>query len=186
MSLESDVAEVLRADPVGRINFKIVNIAVNNKQMELVAKAIERGDVGVEIGATGSLLGAAYSSFVSRRDEPGVKKLIGMITLGSEKVPKTPLGKATIFHESVHALMDIAKLTAPSMQDDEVVAYIADACYLRANRTSITGGELEMTIYKAAFAIVDSHRLLKKHSVVLKWADCDTLRSAIKAHPAYR
>jgi hypothetical protein len=71
------------------------------------------------------------------------------------------------------------------MQDDEVVAYLADAMYLRANHTSVSGGALEMAIYNAAFAIVDARHMLTKH-VALKWTDCDALRDAIRAHPAYR
>jgi len=72
------------------------------------------------------------------------------------------------------------------MQDEEVVAYLADALYLRANHTSVSGGTLEMAIYKAAFAIVDARNMLTRLGVMLKWADCDALRAAIKAHPAYR
>jgi hypothetical protein len=43
MSLESDVAHVLRAHPVDRISFKVENIAIDRTQMDLVAKAIEKG-----------------------------------------------------------------------------------------------------------------------------------------------
>ena len=96
------------------------------------------------------------------------------------------LGRASIFHESVHALKDVKGWKVPSMQDEEVVAYLADALYLRANHTSISGGALEMAIYKAAFAIVDARKMLATHAVLLKWSDCDALRTAIKAHPAYQ
>lgn len=186
MSLESDVAQVLRVHPVDRISFKVDNVAIDRTQMDLVARAIEKRDISVGAGSTGSQLGAAYSSFVGRRFSPGEKKLIGSITLGSESVVRTALGKASIFHESVHALKDVKGWTVPSMQDEEVVAYLADALYLRANHTSISGGALEMAIYKAAFAIVDARNMLTKHGVMLTWADCDALRAAIKAHPAYQ
>jgi hypothetical protein len=185
MSLESDVAQVLRAPPVNRISFRVENIAIDRMQMDLVAKAIKKQDISVVTGNTGSQLGAAYSSFVGRRFNAGEKKLIGEIKLSSESVVRHAVGKAAIFHESVHALMDVKKTKPPSMQHDEVVAYLADALYLRANRTSVSGGAPEMAIYKAAFAIVDGHRMLTKH-VALKWTDCDALRDAIKAHPAYR
>lgn len=185
MSLESDVAQVLRGPPANRISFKVENIAVDKAQMDLVAQAIEKQDISVVTGSAGPKLGAAYSSFVGRRFDPGEKKLIGRITLGSENVVRTALGKASIFHESVHALMDVKGTKVPSMQDDEVVAYLADAMYLRANHTSISGGELEMAIYNAAFAIVDARQMLTKHGV-LKWNDCDSLRDAIKAYPAYQ
>lgn len=184
MSLTSDVAAVLRDDPAGRINFKIETISVDKTQMESVAKAIENDDVAVETGSTGPQLGAAYSSWKGRRWEKGEKKRIGTITLGSADVPKKAVGKASIFHESVHALMDVKDIKV-AMDNDEVVAYLADAMYLKATQTSVSGGALEMAIYNAAFKIVEDKKLLAKPGVVLKWSDCDALRAAIKAHPAY-
>lgn len=185
MSLQSDVAQVLRVAPVSRIRFKVENIAIDGTQMEFVAKAIEKGDISVAPGNTGSQLGAAYSSFVGRTFGPGEKKLIGTITLGSENVVRNALGRAAIFHESVHALKDVKGWKTPTMQDEEVVAYLADAMYLRANHTSVAGGALEMAIYKAAFAMVDERNMLTRPGVALRWTDCDALRAAIKAHPAY-
>lgn len=186
MSLESDVAQVLRAHPVDRISFKVDTVAIDKTQMELVAKAIDNQDISVVTGSTGAQLGAAYSSFVGRRFGADEKKLIGRITLGSENVVRTAVGKASIFHESVHALKDVKGWKVPSMQDEEVVAYLADALYLRANHTSVSGGTLEMAIYKAAFAIVDGRNMVAKLGIALKWSDCDALRAAIKAHPAYQ
>lgn len=186
MSIESEVATVLRSTPVGRINVRVANIAVNKTRLNLVAEAIEAHDIRVEIGSTGAQLGAAYSSFVGRRVEPGEKKLIGRITLGSEGVLRTPLGKASIIHESVHALMDVDQVPIPSMQKDEVVAYLVDALYLRATGTRVSGGAKEMAIFNAAFAVVDGHRMLAKPGTILKWSDCDALLEAITAHPAYR
>jgi len=185
MSLESDVASVLRNDPVGRISFRVENIAVSKAQMESVAKAIESQDIAIEVGGTGAHLGAAYSSFTGRRVAPGERKLIGKVTLGSAHVVRTPLGKAAIFHECVHALMDVKALKV-SMHNDEVVAYVADAMYLRATRTGVTGGAAEKAIFDAAFALVDGRKMLAKPGVTLTWTDCDALRDAIKAHPAYR
>jgi hypothetical protein len=184
MSLPSDVASVLRNGPAGRISFKVENIVVDKAKMESVAKAIESQDIAIEVGTTGGQLGAAYSSFTGRRVQPGEKKLIGRITLGSANVVKTALGKAAIFHESVHALMDVQahKLT---MHNDEVVAYLADALYLRATKTNVGGGALEKAIFNAAFAIVDGRRMLARPGVKLTWRDCDALRKAIQAHPAY-
>jgi hypothetical protein len=45
------------------------------------------------------------------------------------------MGRASIFHESVHALKDVKGWKVPSMQDEEVVAYLADAIYLRGKHT---------------------------------------------------
>jgi hypothetical protein len=135
MSLQSDVAQVLRVPPVNRISFKVQTIAIDRTQMDLVAQAIDKGDIGVAAGSTGPQLGAAYSSFVGRRLGPGEKKLIGSITLGGESVVRTAMGRASIFHESVHALKDVKGWKVPSMQDEEVVAYLADAIYLRGKHT---------------------------------------------------
>lgn len=166
MSLEASVASVLRQDPVGRIGFKVEMISVDKSQMESVAKAIEKRDVVVETGSTGPQLGAAYSSWKTRRLDPGEKKLIGKITLGSANVVKTSLGRAAIFHESVHALIDVKDLKV-SMHNDEVAAYLADAMYLKATKTSISGGALERAIYDAAFRIIDVHKMLAKPGVIL-------------------
>ena len=185
MSMQSSVAEVLRNPPVGHISFKIDNIAVNKAQMEAVAAAVEKQDIAVEVANTGPQLGAAYSSFVSRRWADGEKKLIGKITLGGADVVTSSVGKAAIFHESVHALMDVKGLKV-SMHNDEVIAYLADAMYLKKTSTNISGGELEKAIYNAAFAIIQTHKMLTKLGVTLKWTDCDALLDAIKAHPAYR
>jgi hypothetical protein len=183
MSLESDVASLLRNDPVPRINFKIETISVDKAGMECVAKAIDAKDIAVEIAGTGPKLGAAYSSFLARTVAHGEKKLIGKITLGSADAVVKPVARAGVFHESVHGLMDV-KGWKPSMHNDEVTAYLADAMYLRLTKTTVSGGPQEMAIYNAAFAVIDKHQMLAK-PVSLKWADCDGLRDAIKAHPAY-
>ena len=185
MSVESSVVEVLKNSTVGSINFKIDVVSVNREQMAAVAAAIEKQDIAVEVAGTGPQLGAAYSSFVSRRWGAGEKKLIGKITLGNANVAKSAMGKASIFHESVHALMDVKGLKV-SMHNDEVVAYLADALYLLMTSTRITSGQAEMAIYNAAFNIIAAHKMQTKVGVMLKWTDCDALRDAIKAHPDYR
>ncbi len=185
MSMPSSVAAVLRNTPVGQISFKVDTIVINKDQMEAVAAAIEKEDIAVEVASTGPQLGAAYSSFVSRRWNSGEKKIIGKITLSDEKVVNSAVGKSSIFHESVHALVDVKGLKV-SMHDDEVIAYLADAMYLKKTATSVSGGKLEMAIYNSAFQIIHTHKMTTKLGVALKWKDCDPLRAAIKAHPAYR
>jgi hypothetical protein len=191
MSLEASVASVLRSDPVDRISFSLDGaasgkaVAVNKKQMEGVAKAIEKHDIVIELGGTGSLLGAAYSSWKTRRLDAGERRIIGKIIVGSVNVTNSVIGKAAVFHESVHALMDVNDFRV-AMHEDEVIAYLADALYLRASKLkTVAGGTQELAIYNAAFAIVDRHKLLDKPGATLKGSDCDALRNAIKAHPAY-
>ena len=185
MSLESDVAQVLRVQPVDRISFKIEHVAIDKTQMDLVAKAIEKQDISVVTGGPGSQLGAAYSSFVGRRFSAGERKLIGRITLGSESVVRSALGKASIFHESVHALKDVKGWKVPSMQDEEVVAYLADALYLRANHTNVWGRTRDGHIQGG----VRDRRCTQHADEARRHSQMDRLRRAapaIKAHPAYR
>jgi len=186
MSLEASVAKVLRSEPAGRINFKVDSVAVDRMQMDHVAKAIENHEIAVETGGTGSLLGAAYSSWKSRRWDAGEKQQIGKITVGSANVVNSVIGKAAIFHECVHALMDVRGIKV-SMHNAVAIAYLADALYMKASKlTNLSGGTQEKAIYQAAFNIIDSHKMLIKGGVALKGSDCDALRNAIKAHPAYR
>ncbi|WP_035607962.1 hypothetical protein [Haloferula sp. BvORR071] len=186
MSLESSCAAILRNAPSDRVSIRVDVITVDKTQMEKVAKAIDSGDIAVEVGNTGSQLGASYSSWKGRRLDPGEKKLIGKITVGSANVVNNVIGKAAVFHESVHALMDVADIKV-IMHNDEVIAYLADAMYLKAmNMTSIGGDPLAKAIYAAAFKLIDDRKLLTMRGTKLTWSDCDALRDAIKAHPAYR
>ncbi|MBX2885442.1 MAG: hypothetical protein KTR32_36140 [Granulosicoccus sp.] len=186
MTLRAEVVAVLRDSPVDRIKFNIGNITISKTEFEKVAKAIEKDDIAVVTGSSGPKLGASYTSWKTRRIKDGEKKMIGKITLGKGDVTKTPLGKAAIYHESTHALMDVSNHKIP-MIDEEVIAYIADVMYLSAlPYENFTGTKQVMAIFNAANALIKSKKLLLKPSTVLKWSDCDELRLAIKAHPAYR
>ena len=185
MSLESDVAAVLRKHPADSIAYSLDHIAVDKAQMEFVAKAIDKGDISVKITPTGDLLGAAYSSYKTRRTEAGQKKLIGEIALPSASVLNSPVGRAGIFHESVHALLDVRPHGISLHNGDEALAYIADAMYLKATNTRVQGDAAARAIYDAAFAIVDQHKMLTRRGVALNWTDCDDLLAAINANPAH-
>jgi hypothetical protein len=185
MSLEASCAAILRNDPSGRISIRVDVITVDKNQLEQVAKAIEKGDIAVEVGSSGSQLGASYSSWKTRRLAPGEKKLIGKIVVGSANAVNNVIGKAAVYHECVHAMMDVLNLKV-TMHNDEVIAYLADAMYLKAmNMSSVGGDPLAKAIYTAAFKLIDSKKLLTMRGTKLSWSDCDALRDAIKAHPAY-
>jgi hypothetical protein len=186
MSLESDVAGVLRGHPADRIAYSLDRIPVDSVQMEFVAKAIDKGDISVTITSTGNLLGAAYSSYKGRRPEAGQKQLIGEIALPSASVLNSSIGKAGIFHESVHALLDVRPRSISVRNGDEALAYIADALYLKATKTGVQGDRLAKAIYDAAFDIIDQYKMLTKRRVALNWSQCGDLLDAINAHPAYR
>lgn len=185
MSIQADVAAVLRNDPSDRINFTVDNVTVNRKQMESVALAVEAGDIAVETEGAGSALGAGYSSYVHRQWKEGEKKLIGKISLAGPNTVKSNVGKAAIFHECVHALKDVKSFKV-TMQDDEVVAYIADALYMKANKTNASAtSEEDKKILVAARALVDQHKMLERPGVTLTWKQCDALRDAIKTNTKY-
>jgi len=185
MSLESSCAAILRNAPSDRVSIKIDVITVDKTQLEKVAKALDSGDIAVEVGNTGSQLGASYSSWKGRRLDPGEKKLIGKITVGSANVVNNVIGKAAVFHECVHALVDVLALKV-TMHNDEVIAYLADAMYLKAMSMNSVGGDPKAkAIYAAAFKLIDDRKLLTMRGTKLTWSDCDALRDAIKAHPAY-
>jgi hypothetical protein len=73
------------------------------------------------------------------------------------------MGRASIFHESVHALKDVKGWKVPSMQDEEVVAYLADAMYLRANHTHVSGGALEMAQGAPCVSIISARSRTHPH-----------------------
>jgi hypothetical protein len=178
MSLESDVVGVLRTDPAGRISFLLDRYTVNRTQMELVAKAIESGDIGVEVGPPNTKFDANYDSHRGRRLDPGEPK-IGKITVRDANVVQRPIGRAGVFHESVHALADLRSDHITPTNNEEALAYIADAMYLRATKTTVSGSPEAKAIYKAAFDLVDTKKMLAKSGVTLKWSDCDDLVKAI-------
>lgn len=185
MSLESDVVAVLRNDPAGRISYSLGNVPVDKAQMESVAKAIESGDIAVSVKDTGGL-GAAYSSFKGRRVEAGQKKLIGEIALRDANVVKHWIGKAGVFHESVHALVDVKSRVISVRNGDEALAYIADAMFLEATKTTVSSDPKGQAIYDAAFALIRQRKLLTQRGVALQWPDVKDLLDAINAHPAYQ
>jgi hypothetical protein len=186
MTLEpSAVAKVLRAPPVGQINFKVDKVDVNQRQLERVAKAIEGLEIEISVGGGLGSFGAAYTSWKGATWKPGETKYRGRIRVGNASVVDSAIGRSAIFHECVHALIDLADMK-PSELQDEVAAYVADALYLRMTKTKPTSPDpLVMAIYTAAFGVVDGHKLVTTPGVTLKWQDCDALGKAIKAYPDY-
>jgi hypothetical protein len=185
MTLESDVAGVLRSDPATRISFKVADIAVNKAQIERVAKAIESGDIALKVDNSETPFMANYTSLTGAVFKPGERKLIGRMTLRNDNVVRTPLGKSTIYHESVHGLISMIG-AKPDEHQDEAVAYLADALYLRAARISVSFPIAQTkTLYDAAFALVDGRKMLQKPGMTLQWKDCKALVDAVKRHPAY-
>ncbi len=182
-NLSAEVVKILQINPINRINFKIESILVNKEQMNKVAKAITNGFIEISIGNSGPNFAASYTSWKTRRQKPGQKKLIGKITINSGALHK-PIGRAAIFHECVHALMDVAGYK-PGMRRDEAVAYLADALFMATLKIRVTQVGNVGVLYNAANKLIASKKMLNKPGTILRWSDCDPLLAAIKAIPAY-
>jgi hypothetical protein len=185
MSLATDVASVLRHDPVGRISYSIGGFAVNRTQMETVAIAIEKTkpDIDVAVQKPGKDIEAGYTSLRDFRLKEGETKYIGRFTLPQANDVRTPDGRAGIFHECLHALADLRRDHFPKKNTEEAFAYVGEAMYRRALKNSVradsTAGQ---AIYDAAFALVDTHGMLeKKRAIALTWDDCSDLLDALNA-----
>lgn len=183
IALAMDVADVLRNASAHSVNFKVEDIAVTPTLMGQVAQQIERGAISVEIGNSGPNFGASYSSWKTRRVEPGQKKLTGKITV-SRHALTTKVGRAAIFHESVHALRDVMTYKM-KMQQDEAVAYLSDAIYMATEKVTVTNTGLVGALYKAAYALIDAKGMLANPGVKLTWPDLDPVVKAVAAIPAY-
>jgi hypothetical protein len=172
---QKKVADVLRVTAIDKLDFFLEkdHLEVSPKRMKEVADAIEQNRIDVVVASTGALLSAAYSPHSDT------------MTLGSLQVPDQPGGRAGIVHESVHALVDMFRITQATELSDEVAAYLAEVIFRRATGVWVQGNAAAMAIYNAADAIVKTHGLGKGKQVRLKWAQYLPLRQAIHAHPAY-
>ncbi len=103
---ERAVAAVLISKPVDHVEFSIGNISINKTLMGMVQFAILFGNVEVKTGGSGENFEASYSSWRHRRKTPGKKAKIGEITIKQDAVANGT-SKSVIFHECVHALIDI-------------------------------------------------------------------------------
>jgi hypothetical protein len=168
------VADVLRSPPIDKIDFVLVDdaIEVTPRRLRQVADVIEKGRIDVAVADTGSLLGAAYSPHSNK------------MTLRSLQVPDGGLGRSMIVHEGVHALVDLFRYTKATELSDEAAAYLAETLFMRSIGLTVTGGGA-LPIYNAAAALIDAHKLGKGRQVRLQWADYLPLREAVRAHPAY-
>lgn len=90
--------------------------------------------------------------------------------------------KSALVHEAVHVRTDMRGKTTSSMQD-EVLAYIVQAVYLRLGglQSNNYPGATDQRLVPAALAIADT--LLTRNHVTLQQES--TLKAAIKAKPEY-
>lgn len=178
------VQSLLRSSAAGRVNFKIGNATVNKSTMEKVAQAIDNEMVVVEAGDSGEDLEASYHSKKTRKPKPWQKRITGIIVVKQQAI-SSKTGKAHIFHECVHALKDVCNYKLQSMQQDEALAYVAEAIYMAHEQIEFeTGNELE-ALFKELEALIKKHKMLERPGTALQWTDCDKVIAAVKAIPVY-
>lgn len=166
MSVTEKAAALFRSHAVSLIDFSLDELKINPTNMRKVGEAIANETIGVEIANTGAMLSAAYSR----------KRLV----LRKESETDYPEGQAAIVHEGVHAWADLSNHR--SGLSEEAAAYLTEVIYLRAVNRRIKGHP----IYDAANELADSRKLFERRGVRLKSEDCESLRQAIHADPAYQ
>ena len=124
----------------------------------------------MEVGDTGPMLSAAYSPHSNT------------MHIGELNRPPNDVWRAGIVHESVHALIDLRRVST-TVLNDETVAYIAEAIYIRAGGIWITPSDPNAA---AARQIVEDKQLHIRNGVALTPRDGRALQAAILATPAYR
>lgn len=178
-SLADRSAKILELPQTLRIDFHVGVAHISGKRLAKVASAMRsqsgaKDHVEVKTGSTGSLLSAAYT--------PATNSM----SLKDERVPDTMAGKAAIVHESIHAHIDLAGLKVTAI-NDEVVAYLGEQIFWNANHRGVPNAKpLARKIYEEATKVIQSRTLFSRPGAKITWKDCDDLRAAIRAHPAYK
>lgn len=174
MALADEVAAVFSDRQVRAIDFTLEKLIVNPQRLHSVGQAIKQKRIAVELKSTGDKLGAAYSPHPNR------------MTLGSGDLLKSPMGRAGVLHEGVHALVDLYEVQSLTVLEDEVAAYLAETIYLRAwgHRVRTDHAETK-AIYDAAWGLVDARSMHAKKGVRLTAQDCRDLITAIHGHAGY-
>jgi hypothetical protein len=173
MSLATTVAAIFEGPRVARIHFRLGRLEISPQRLRGVGKAIKKGDIKVEVHTGGKLLGAAYDPHDDTLMVPDDK----LASVASQ---------AGVLHEGIHALVDMYKFKEVTVLNDEAAAYLAEAIYLRAAHSWVSGaGAAEMAIYNAADQVAKAHNLYNKRGVRLSNDDIADLRAAIHKHPAY-
>jgi hypothetical protein len=162
------VAALFRSHAVSFIHFSLENLQINPANLRKVGDAITKGTIGVSIGDTGPMLSAAYSQRAKT------------MALRKESETDYPEGQAAIVHEGVHAWADLANRR--SGLSEEAAAYLTEVVYLQAVHRRIKGHP----IYDAANELASARGLFERRGVHLTAADCESLRQAIHAEPAYQ
>jgi hypothetical protein len=168
VSVNDKVAALFQSHAASLIHFSLENLQINSANLRKVGEAIKKGAIGVTIGDTGPMLSAAYS--------PRSKTM----ALRKESETEYPEGQAAIVHEGVHAWADLSNRR--SGLSEEAAAYLTEVVYLQAVHRRIRGHP----IYDAANELARSRGLFDRRGIHLTSSECEALRQAIHAEPAYQ
>ena len=180
-SLQRRVADVLREPVLQHIDFSLEDFHINSTNYGLVADAIETGRIQIELSTPrpGAALGAAYT--------PGRD----MMSISGSGTFTNARDKATIVHESTHAMLDMLRIATFSDINDEAASYLAESVYLHAQQSDYVLSEISdvttRNLIGAAQQTAQRHGLYRRRgrSVHLTFLDCTALRAAITAHRGY-
>jgi hypothetical protein len=210
-ALKARVLEILKNDPVPRIEFELAGNKVDNKTFDSVCEAILRGKVNVAAlqknDPSLADLGASLIQQLSALYRPDwdtifvklpAKKKAGAQSAADAAILAGIQGndlKGSIVHESIHAAHDIAG-DSLTILETEAMAYVGEACYVRRKypqtlqrpyefkATGADGTAMDAVLYAAwtlAKRIVDS----KDTKIPAGDPDLKSLHDALKGTAAY-
>jgi hypothetical protein len=146
--LKSRVILILRSTACLNIQFTIVGSTVMGYGYASVADMIEHGDIGIQIGDTGS-----FPVRYTHQPDSSPTLTFGS---GDPTFASSPSGRAKIVHEATHAVIDTGRKSGAIAGggDDEVAAYLAQTIYaLNAGDAPNQTGPLAGPVYQTAHKI---------------------------------
>jgi hypothetical protein len=210
-ALKMRVLEILRGDPVPRIEFELAGNKVDKSTFGAVCDAVLAGKVNVSaLHKSDPSLADMDSGLIQQLSAlyrpdwdtifvklPAKKKSSGQSTADAMVIAGVQSNdlKGSIVHESIHAAHDIAG-DALTILDTETLAYVGEACYVRRKYpqslqrpyeftgSGPDGTAMDAVLYAAwtlAKRIVDN----KDRKIPDGDADLKSLRDALKATAAY-
>jgi hypothetical protein len=158
---------------IDQIDFTLDGITIDAAGLREVGQLMLQGRITVDVGNTGHMLSAAYTPHLNT------------MKIAASNRPPNDLWRAGIVHESVHALIDLRRVST-TVLNDETAAYLAEAVYIRAGGIAITPSDPKVAlIFNTARRVVEAHKMHYQNGSSLSSKDCGDLQAAILAHPAY-
>ncbi len=176
MAVAMPIAEVLLTQDAGQkrkidlIDFQFEDMRITPQGLREVGRLMLQGRINIEVGDTGEHLGAAYSPHSNT------------MHIGATNRPPNDEWRAGIIHESVHALVDLRRVST-SVLNDETAAYLAEAIYIRSGGIAIVPSNPKAArILEEARLVVEAHQMQYRGGARLSVGDCRDLQSAILAY----